>query len=384
MPDSVSERKTLYVVVCAAGPASDVGKLVDLAQEQGWTVQVMATPSAVSFIDVEALEKQTGRLVRSQHRAPGEPRSPKADAIIIAPATFNTINKLANGIADNYVLDVVNEAIGLGVPTVVLPFINSAYMNREPMERSIRILQEENVKILIGEEYFEPHPPGSGGSNIKNFPWEKTLIEIRNTGHALETAKPARQNTDPEIKKNYQGVGIASAFILLAFVIVACSTFFNVGTPWRIAAYISAAVLGGIGAAGALFDLAKIHNRESLSSFGISILFAALTASLIFPIFYLDTPNWLSVLLWIPAGLFLLIFLVGLGMGTSESIAERKIIMNTERQGEISSQSIRKNEKGTPERLTRENKITLLVGAVTAISPVIVAAVQIYLTGNQQ
>ncbi|WP_174545779.1 flavoprotein [Nocardiopsis dassonvillei] len=181
MPDSVSEQKTLYVVVCAAGPASDVGKLVDLAQEQGWTVQVMATPSAVSFIDVEALEKQTGRPVRSQHRAPGDPRSPKADAIIIAPATFNTINKLANGIADNYALDVVNEAIGLGVPTVILPFVNSAYASRAPFRESVRKLRAEEVSVLIRQDAFVPHKAGSGTSAFDTFPWRLALDQTENS-----------------------------------------------------------------------------------------------------------------------------------------------------------------------------------------------------------
>nr|WP_083936458.1 flavoprotein [Nocardiopsis ganjiahuensis] len=171
----MSDQKTLYVVVCAAGPASEVGTLISLAQDQGWTVQVMATPAAVSFIDVKALEKQTGRPVRSQHRAPGDPRSPKADAIILAPATFNTINKLANGIADNYVLDVVNEAIGLGVPTVILPFVNTAYANRAPFKASVEKLRGEQALVLIDPEGFTPHDPGSG-SNAKNkFPWTLSL-----------------------------------------------------------------------------------------------------------------------------------------------------------------------------------------------------------------
>jgi len=135
----------------------------------------MATPAAVSFVDVEALEKQTGRPVRSQHRAPGDPRSPKADAIIIAPATFNTINKLANGIADNYVLDVVNEAIGLGVPTAILPFVNSAYASRTPFKSSIEKLRSEQVDVLIGPGFFAPHKAGSGEGSIKEFPWHIPL-----------------------------------------------------------------------------------------------------------------------------------------------------------------------------------------------------------------
>ncbi|SKA23088.1 Phosphopantothenoylcysteine synthetase/decarboxylase [Marinactinospora thermotolerans DSM 45154] len=169
------QTKTLYIVVCAAGPAPDVGILVGMAQEEGWTVQVIATPAAVGFIDVDALEKQTGRPVRHTHREPGQPRSPKADAIIIAPATFNTINKLANGIADNYALDVVNEAIGIGIPVAILPFVNSAYAARLPFQWSVKGLRKEGVQVLIGPEFFEPHDPGNGKKNRENFPWKKVL-----------------------------------------------------------------------------------------------------------------------------------------------------------------------------------------------------------------
>ncbi|WP_232238580.1 flavoprotein [Nocardiopsis dassonvillei] len=180
MPEAVSEQKTLYVVVCAAGPASEVGTLVGLAQERGWTVQVMATPSAVSFIDVDALEKQTGRPVRSQHRVPGEPRSPKANAIIIAPATFNTINKLANGIADNYALDVANEAIGIGIHTTILPFVNSSYANRIPFKKSIDNLRREGALVLIGQGKFVPHEAGRGSSTLHEFPWRIAIDQAEN------------------------------------------------------------------------------------------------------------------------------------------------------------------------------------------------------------
>ncbi|MDA2809047.1 flavoprotein [Nocardiopsis sp. RSe5-2] len=170
-----AETKTVYIVVCAAGPAGDVGKLIDMAHERGWGVQVISTPSALAFIDTEALEKQTGRPVRSEHRAPGSPRSPKADAIIIAPATFNTINKLANGIADTYALDVVNEAIGLGIPVVILPFTNAAYSRRTPFQNSITALRAEGVPVLIGPEGFEPHEAGSGAGKLQEFPWRRAL-----------------------------------------------------------------------------------------------------------------------------------------------------------------------------------------------------------------
>src|SRR5262245_60089844 len=91
--DRRSHRGVLYVIVCAAGPATHVGRLVDLAHDRGWDVQLIATPAALDFLDIPALEAHTGRSVRSHYRKPGQPRSPKADAIIVAPASYNTINK---------------------------------------------------------------------------------------------------------------------------------------------------------------------------------------------------------------------------------------------------------------------------------------------------
>jgi phosphopantothenoylcysteine synthetase/decarboxylase len=169
--DEADRRKFLYVIVCAACPAGDVGKLVTLAHQRGWDVQIIATPAALDFIDTEALEAQTGRPVRSQYRKPGQPRSPKADAIIVAPATYNTINKWANGISDTYALGILAEAPGLGIPTVVVPFVNTSLHNRHAFKRSVAILRNENVKVLIGPGNFEPHPPGLGEQQLKNFPW---------------------------------------------------------------------------------------------------------------------------------------------------------------------------------------------------------------------
>ncbi|MET7327441.1 flavoprotein [Nonomuraea sp. NPDC005650] len=170
--------KVLYIIVCAAGPAPDVGRLVALAHDQGWTVQIVATPPALDFIDIPVLEKQTGFPVRSQYRKPDEPRSPRADAIIVAPATYNTINKFAQGIADTYALGILSEAPGLGIPVVILPFVNSALASRTPFRRSIEDLRTDGVRVLFGPDQFEPHPPSSGGDRIDAYPWKRALTEL--------------------------------------------------------------------------------------------------------------------------------------------------------------------------------------------------------------
>jgi phosphopantothenoylcysteine synthetase/decarboxylase len=167
----------LSVVVCGAGPATAIGTLVKLAHERGWIVQVIATPAALDFFDPAAIEAQTGSPVRSQYRKPGEPRSEIADAIIVAPATYNTINKWSQGISDTYALGVLAETTGLGVPIVVLPFVNSALASRPPFQRSVEALRAEGVRILLGPGGVEPHPPHTGGELIDSYPWHLALDE---------------------------------------------------------------------------------------------------------------------------------------------------------------------------------------------------------------
>jgi flavoprotein len=67
---------------------------------------------------------------------------------VIAPATANTVCKLAAGIADAYALDVASECIGLGVPTVVVPFANTALSGRRPYQRAVTSLREEGVTVM--------------------------------------------------------------------------------------------------------------------------------------------------------------------------------------------------------------------------------------------
>lgn len=171
-------RKLLYAVVCGAGPATHVDRLITIAHERDWDVQIIATPAGLDFIDVPALEKQTGNRVRSNYRKPGEPRSKPADAIMVAPATYNTINKLALGVSDTYALGVLSEAIGLGLPIVILPFVNSALASRVPLARSIERLRSERVGVYFGPGMIEPHEPHTGDRLLETYPWGAGLDHL--------------------------------------------------------------------------------------------------------------------------------------------------------------------------------------------------------------
>jgi hypothetical protein len=167
----------LYVIVCAAGPAGNVGVLVEQAQQEGWTVCMVATPNARPFLDVTALEQLTGRPVRVENRAPGEASPlPPADAMLVAPATFNTINKWAAGVSDTLALGLINEAIGLRIPVVAMPFVNSALAAHPAFMSSVQQLRRAGVEVIFGPG--EPHPAGGGGPFADAFAWHLGLAAL--------------------------------------------------------------------------------------------------------------------------------------------------------------------------------------------------------------
>jgi hypothetical protein len=131
--DRQGRQLVLYLVVCAAPPASEVHELVKLAQVAGWEVCVIATPEAMHWIDPAMLATLTGYDVRSEYRAADEAKSlPDADAIAVAPATFNTVNKFRAGIADNMAVGVLCECLRAGVPIVLRPTSRPYSLNIPP------------------------------------------------------------------------------------------------------------------------------------------------------------------------------------------------------------------------------------------------------------
>jgi flavoprotein len=111
----------ILLVICGAGPLKDVSKLIDQVLHRGWKVQAIATPSALDIgFDAVAVELQTGRPVVTSAAIP---RMATPDAILVAPATANTIAKLALGIRDTYAAAVLAQAVAAQIPVVILPSI---------------------------------------------------------------------------------------------------------------------------------------------------------------------------------------------------------------------------------------------------------------------
>jgi phosphopantothenoylcysteine synthetase/decarboxylase len=184
--------RVLYAIVCGSPASQDVGTLVGLAQEAGWDVCVVASPDALKFLDVPRLAAQTGHPVRHSYKFPGESdQLPAADAMIVAPATVNTINKWAAGIADTLILGLVVEAIGIGLPVVAMPFTNGAMARHPAFLESMDKLRSWGVTVLFGDDVIPLHPPGQGIQHLHTFPWHLPLkaLEERLDTRAERTAE---------------------------------------------------------------------------------------------------------------------------------------------------------------------------------------------------
>jgi phosphopantothenoylcysteine synthetase/decarboxylase len=171
----------LYLIVCGSPLAHRVGTLVKAAQADGWEVCVVCTPDGRKFVDAGALSRQTGHPVRSFYKNPGDPDMlPDADAMIVAPATVNTVNKMAAGIADTLALGLVIEGYGKGVPIVVLPYTNGAMAAWPSFRENIDRLRGWGIRVLFGPDVITLHAPGQGAAEdrLDAFPWRLALSEL--------------------------------------------------------------------------------------------------------------------------------------------------------------------------------------------------------------
>lgn len=169
-------RGVLYAICCGSPISRGVGRLVDLAKQRGWDVCVVTTPDGRKFVDVPALAGLTGHPVRSYYKNPGDPDVlPAPDAIVVAPATVNTVNKWAVGIADTLALGLVVESQGKGLPIVVMPFTNAPMGAHPAFREAIERLRSWNITVLFGDDVLPLRPPGAAGDLVDTFPWHLAL-----------------------------------------------------------------------------------------------------------------------------------------------------------------------------------------------------------------
>ena len=134
------------------------------------SVIAMPTPNASRVIALRELADVAGaQVVESYFDLAIRPRPPYG-VVLFAPCSFNSLNKLAHGIADNLALSVAAEAIGRGTPVIVAPSLNAPLLAHPQAQASLRTLPEWGVRIV---------PPVDDGNGPRLAPIEHLLAAVR-------------------------------------------------------------------------------------------------------------------------------------------------------------------------------------------------------------
>lgn len=179
--NTATDRPVVALVVSGAGGVEEVrDSFVHPALLRGWVVPITATPTAGRWLadqhGTAPLEQLTGLPVRIEARSPGEASPhPRADCVVVAPASANTVAKLALGIADNQALTLAGEAVGdPTTPVVVFPRINAAHA-RHPMWRTnVATLAAAGVHVIQGDDVWPLHEPRAAPPQ-RSLPWAHIL-----------------------------------------------------------------------------------------------------------------------------------------------------------------------------------------------------------------
>jgi len=134
------------------------------------TVIALPTPNAARTISGRELaDVPSAQVVESYFDLAIRPRPPRG-VVLFAPCGFNSLNKLAHGIADNLALSVVAEAIGRKTPVIVAPSLNAPLLAHPQAQASLRILPTWGVTIV---------PPVDDGAGPRLAPTEQLMEAVR-------------------------------------------------------------------------------------------------------------------------------------------------------------------------------------------------------------
>lgn len=140
---------TAYLLISGAATATRAPEILRGLVRLGFP-QVIAIPSpnaarVVAFNDLASVPGVT--VVESYFDSSIRPRPPHG-VVLFAPCSFNSLNKLAAGIADTLALAVAAEAIGRRTPVYVAPSLNQPLLDHPIAQASLRTLPSWGVTII--------------------------------------------------------------------------------------------------------------------------------------------------------------------------------------------------------------------------------------------
>lgn len=139
---------TLYVIVSGAGTARRMPGLVGQLTGLAPNVLTVLTPNASRVVSPRELALVPGhQIVESYFDQAILPRPPRG-VVLFCPCSFNSLNKLAQGVADNLALSITAEAIGRKTPVVVAVSVNAPLWAHPRAAESAATLRRWGCTVL--------------------------------------------------------------------------------------------------------------------------------------------------------------------------------------------------------------------------------------------
>jgi phosphopantothenoylcysteine decarboxylase / phosphopantothenate---cysteine ligase len=170
----------------------------------GADVHVVMTQATEKMVGADLLEWATGNPVvhqltgKLEHIALAGHSSTHVDLVLVAPATANTIGKLASGIDDTPVTTVAATAIGSKIPVLIAPAMHEPLYDHPLVQQNIAKLEEIGVQF-IQPEILEGKAKIAGTEQIVRAVIAGLAAQKRDlAGHrVLVTGGPTIEHIDP-------------------------------------------------------------------------------------------------------------------------------------------------------------------------------------------
>ena len=148
--------KTIVLAVSGSISAYKAADLSNQLTKLGYQVHILMTEAATQFIAPLTLQVLSKNPVHLDVMKEDDPKvvnhielAKQADLFVVAPASANTIAKLAHGIADN-IVTATALALPTDTPKLIAPAMNTKMYDNPLTQRNLQILQE------VGYQEIEP------------------------------------------------------------------------------------------------------------------------------------------------------------------------------------------------------------------------------------
>jgi len=142
--------KRVALGICGSVAAFKAPELARFLMRHGAEVRVVMTESAAGLISPQLMEWATGNDVVTALTGKIEhvEVAKWADVVLVAPATANTIGKIASGIDDTPVTSLVSVAAGLGKPIVVVPAMHGSMYDHPAVRENLAKVRKMGMEVV--------------------------------------------------------------------------------------------------------------------------------------------------------------------------------------------------------------------------------------------